>query len=136
MIFPVNSDMMQNTNQALNEITTSSLRVFLFVTHLQQEQLQEIIQFLHRHKLIFHRIKNEKQRNAYNYLRKNANYIAESIEPITSEQFVIIGNFLCSKTLVIGFFYKNQIWNSSRVQNAFSKGNFNTVSNLLTRINF
>jgi hypothetical protein len=101
--------MIQERNQSLIITTASSLRVFLFVTHLQREQLQDIIQFLYKHKLIVHRIKHEKQINACNYLRKNANYIAESIAPITVEQFSIISNFLCSKTLVIGFFYKNQI---------------------------
>lgn len=101
--------MIQDRNQALIVTTASPLRVFLFVTLLQREQLQDIIHFLHKHKLILHRVKNEKQINACTYLRKNANYIAESIAPITTEQFLIISDFLCSKTLVIGFFYKDQI---------------------------
>ena|ERR1700744_4864992 len=99
--------MRKNTNQLL--ITASPLRIFLFLTRFQQEHLQEVIQFLAKHKLLFRRNKNEKQINASGFLCKNANYIAESIEPITPDQFLIISDFLYSKTLVIGILYKNQI---------------------------
>lgn len=83
--------------------------MFFFLAHIQREQLQQVIQFLQKHDLIFHRIKNEKQRTASSYLRQNANYMAESTKPITQEQFLTISNFLCSKTLVVGFSYGKQI---------------------------
>ncbi len=105
------------TNEVSNEVKTevkSDLTIFFYLTHVKREEIGPLIQFLQKFNLNFRRITNEKQILASNYIRQNSNFMAQSSKPISFEQFQMITKFLDTKTIVVGYEYKNAIWNASR----------------------
>lgn len=103
------------TNVVSKEVQ-NNLTIFFYLTHVKREEIGPLIQFLQKFNLNFRRITNEKQILASNYIRQNSNFMAQSSKPITYEQFQMISKFLDTQTIVVGYEYKNAIWNASRTK--------------------
>lgn len=89
--------------------TNQNLTIFFYLTHVKREETESLIQFLQKFHLKFRRIRNEKQVQPSDYLRKNSNFLAQSSKPISFEEFQTISQFLNTQTIVVGFEYGNVI---------------------------
>jgi hypothetical protein len=94
----------------------SFLTVFFYLPQNQRENVENLIQFLQKHHMNFGRIQNETYWGPLHQVVKNANFVAQSYQPLSKVEFEFLSQFFVSKVILVAFFYKNQIWNVSRLQ--------------------
>lgn len=102
----------------------SNLTIYFYLSHVKREEIEPLIQFLHKFNLDFHRINNKEPLwmklapLATDFIRKNSNHIARSSKLISFEEFTTINKFLEKnhETIVVGYEYGNLIWNASRTK--------------------
>lgn len=116
--------------------TNKNLTIYFYLTHVKREEIGTLIQFLQKFNLSFHRIKNEKQKQASNFLRKNSNFLAQSSKPITVDEFRMISQFINTQAIAVGFEYENIIWDVSRTKMQFLTNPTDTTWGLFNRILF
>ena len=98
---------MVNSNLIEKKIKESSfLTIFFYVP--DTKQLGDVIPFLQKYEMSFKRSIRNNGDPLFDYFQKNTNYIAQSKKSISPTNLEIIQRFLCSKLIVVTFFYQNK----------------------------
>ena len=128
---------MSNSNLTKSNIRLSSfLTVFFYIPQKKNIDMVNIIQFLQRYEISFKRFNNKNCDKFLHFVQNNANYIAESKNPILTENFEVINRFLSSKLIVVAFFYRNQFLNKLRYKKDFILQPFENIWTQFNKILF
>ena len=92
----------------------SFLKIFFYLTQTQRKKIEYLFHFLQKYKLKLGFLTKEKRFHLSHYFQGNANFIAQSIQPISQSDFATISFFLSSQVIIVSFFYQDQIWTVSR----------------------
>jgi hypothetical protein len=90
------------------------LKVFFYINQIQREKIEALGHFLQQYKIKLNFLTKEKRFFLARYFKVKANFIVQSMQPISQSDFICIINFLSLQVIVVSFSYQNQIWTLSR----------------------
>ena len=103
--------------QLISELNLESgafIKIFFYLPQTKREKIEYLSHFLQKYQLKLFFLTKEKRFYLLRYFQANANFMVQSMQPVSQSDFAAICYFLSLHVIVVSFSYRSQIWTISR----------------------
>ena len=110
----------------------SNLRIFFYLTNSTRDEVDNLKHVFQQYNIQLKRF----EETASVFFYKNANFVAWTNHSLSLQDILKINQILIAKVIIIAFFYKGQVWSSSRLKTLQKNSNLSELTATKTSLNF